>query len=96
MPDLYEILGVTSEASIEDIKQAFRHRALECHPDISDSSASSKEFRKLVDAYEVITFLLAYLSVAPLEFSSGTYFLLLVRSFATHKNARNMTGSAKG
>eukprot|EP00884_Botryococcus_braunii_P016316 jgi/Botrbrau1/3368/Bobra.0337s0009.1 len=54
MPDLYEILGVTSEASIDDIKQGFRQKALECHPDISDSSLSSREFRKLVEAYEVL------------------------------------------
>jgi curved DNA-binding protein CbpA len=55
MPDLYEILGVNDDASTEEIKQGFRQKALECHPDISDNSTGSKEFRRLLEAYEVAT-----------------------------------------
>ncbi|PSQ90786.1 MAG: molecular chaperone DnaJ, partial [Bacteroidetes bacterium QS_4_64_154] len=33
MSTYHEILGVGPEASQEEIKNAFRRRALECHPD---------------------------------------------------------------
>lgn len=53
MPDLYEILGVSADASTGEIKQGFRRKALECHPDTTDNPGRVKEFRKLVNAYEV-------------------------------------------
>ena len=33
MTDYYSILGVTEDASAQDIKQAFRTKAFEHHPD---------------------------------------------------------------
>lgn len=53
MPDLYEILGVSVDASTDEIKQAFRRKAFESHPDTTDNPGRVKEFRKLVNAYEV-------------------------------------------
>lgn len=32
-PDYYAILGIPPDANIETLKQAYRRRALECHPD---------------------------------------------------------------
>lgn len=32
-PNLYEILGITKDASDDDIKRAYRKLALKCHPD---------------------------------------------------------------
>lgn len=31
--DLYKVLGVTRQASQDEVKKAFRKLALECHPD---------------------------------------------------------------
>jgi hypothetical protein len=96
MPDLYEILGVTSEASIDDIKQGFRQKALECHPDISESSTSNREFRKLVEAYEVPELVLQHpLFASGLALWHMTGLQFWTRYSGTRKNGRNMTGYAK-
>lgn len=51
----YDILGVAKTATAEDIKDAFRERAKQTHPDASTSSSSqSREFQELVDAYRVL------------------------------------------
>jgi DnaJ-class molecular chaperone len=49
----YLILGVTSNASLEDIKAAFRRRARELHPDVS--GLHSDPFLELQEAYAVLT-----------------------------------------
>lgn len=48
----YLILGITADASREDIKAAFRHRALELHPD--RSGLESGPFLELQEAYSVL------------------------------------------
>ncbi|KAJ3311728.1 hypothetical protein HDU93_005096, partial [Gonapodya sp. JEL0774] len=55
MRDFYEILGVPKTASQEDIKRAYRKRALELHPDknIGNEDAASL-FKELANAYEVL------------------------------------------
>jgi len=49
----YLILGVPADASLDDIKAAFRRRALELHPDIS--GLESDPFLELQEAYAVLT-----------------------------------------
>lgn len=54
--DLYDVLGVKQDASPQDIKKAFRNRARECHPDVAGGDpAKAEEFKKLREAYEVLS-----------------------------------------
>lgn len=47
----YSILGIKRSASQEDIKNAFRQKALETHP---DRGGSKEEFVKVREAYECL------------------------------------------
>ena len=47
--ELYDILGVSSSASIDEIHAAFRKKAREHHPDLG---GDRKKFQQLSDAYE--------------------------------------------
>jgi len=47
----YSILGLKRSASDEDIKQAFREKALATHP---DKGGDEEEFKKVREAYECL------------------------------------------
>jgi len=53
--DLYDVLGVSREASEEELKKAYRQQALKFHPDRNpgDPEAESK-FKQAAEAYEVL------------------------------------------
>src|SRR3954451_11075561 len=53
--DYYELLGVSRDAGEEDIKRAFRRRARELHPDVSDAPDAKERFAELAEAYEVLS-----------------------------------------
>ena len=48
-PSVWSLLGLTAGASLEDIKRAYRMRALQAHP---DRGGSDEAFRALQSAYE--------------------------------------------
>ena len=50
----YEILGVTSKASLNEIKKAFRTRAKQLHPDVNKSPDANRQFILLLEAYEYL------------------------------------------
>jgi len=50
--DYYEILGVAPDASIEDIRKAYKNKAKEWHPD--KPSGSVQKFKKLGSAYKIL------------------------------------------
>jgi molecular chaperone DnaJ len=53
--DHYEVLGVSRDASADDIKKAFRGRARDVHPDTSDHEDAEERFKRLNEAYEVLS-----------------------------------------
>ncbi len=53
--DYYEILGLTGQASPDDIKKAYRELAKKYHPDINRSSTSEELFKLISEAYEVLS-----------------------------------------
>jgi len=53
--DLYEILGVSREASAEDIKKAYRRLARELHPDVNGSHDAEERFKEISGAYEILS-----------------------------------------
>ncbi|MBN1192378.1 MAG: J domain-containing protein [Coriobacteriia bacterium] len=53
--DYYEVLGVSREASAEEIKKAFRKKARETHPDVNDGHEAEESFKRINEAYEVLS-----------------------------------------
>lgn len=53
--DYYQVLGVPRDATAEDIKKAYRQKALTHHPDRNPGSAADEErFKEAAEAYSVL------------------------------------------
>ena len=53
--DFYEALGVSRDASEEEINRAYREKASEYHPDVSDDPDAEEKFKRIQKAKEVLT-----------------------------------------
>lgn len=52
MEQYYKILGLSVEASLDEVKKAYRKLALRYHPDLT--SGDEAKFKQIVEAYEMI------------------------------------------
>ena len=52
--DYYKVLNISENATLEEIKKAFRELAKEYHPDKNKSSDASVKFREVFEAYEIL------------------------------------------
>jgi|18_taG_2_1085343.scaffolds.fasta_scaffold04180_3 molecular chaperone DnaJ len=56
MDDLYKILGVSKNASQDEIKKAYRKLAVKYHPDKNEGNKSAEDkFKKISEAYSVLS-----------------------------------------
>ena len=53
--DLYDVLGVSREATQDDIKKAFRRLARESHPDLNKDPEAERRFKEINLAYETLS-----------------------------------------
>ncbi len=53
--DYYEVLGISRNASQEEIKKAYRKLARQYHPDVNDGGTEAeKKFKEIKEAYDVL------------------------------------------
>ncbi|MDA0264595.1 MAG: molecular chaperone DnaJ [Chloroflexi bacterium] len=53
--DYYDILGVSKGVGEEDIRRAFRKKAMEFHPDRNKSAGAEDKFKEINEAYQVLS-----------------------------------------
>ncbi len=81
LKECYRILGVEQKASLDDIKHAYRRRALELHPDLNPQlHDAGRQFQLLNEAYSILTRLHSTKAASP---AAGTH------TKASSKNTKN-------
>ena len=53
--DYYDILGVGRKVGEEDIRKAFRKKAMEFHPDRNKNAGAEEKFKEINEAYQVLS-----------------------------------------
>lgn len=55
-PNYYELLGVSREASLQEIKSAYRRLARQHHPDVkANSGVTDEHFKRINEAYQTLS-----------------------------------------
>ncbi len=52
--DFYDILGVSKDASTEEIRKAYRTLAKKYHPDVSSEDKAEEKFKEVQEAYDTL------------------------------------------
>ena len=53
--DFYKVLGISRNASEDEIKKAYRKMALKYHPDKNKSPGAEEKFKDIAEAYEILS-----------------------------------------
>ena len=55
MTNFYETLGLTKEASEQEIKKAYRKLSLQFHPDRNPDPSATEKYKEINEAYEILS-----------------------------------------
>ena len=53
--DFYKVLGVSKDATAEEIKKAYRKLARQYHPDVNKTKEAEEKFKDISEAYDVLS-----------------------------------------
>jgi molecular chaperone DnaJ len=53
--DYYEVLGISREATKDDLKAAYRRLAKQYHPDVNKETGAEEKFKEVSEAYSILS-----------------------------------------